>query len=81
MGYNFEKDTCDLCGITKKAAKTRPVSTGINHPEYGTTTSFSLGYDSSVLCAACHKERELSNLLTLFECKSGLVINTTKQKG
>jgi len=57
--YNFDKNTCDNCGITKEEAKNRPVATGINHPDYAYTTSFYLGHNGEVNCAACHRENEL----------------------
>lgn len=66
-GYNFDKDTCDRCGITKEEAKKHPVATGIDHPEYKTTTSFYLSYDGGVLCARCHRESELESLFKLMD--------------
>lgn len=65
--YNFEKDTCDDCGITKEEAKKYPVNTGINHPDYRTTTSFSLSNNGGVWCARCHRERELRLLMAAMD--------------
>ena len=73
MAYNFEKNTCDRCGITKEEAKKRPVRTGINHPTYAWTTSFSLDDKGGVWCAACAREMELKSLFDLMDKKFGKV--------
>jgi hypothetical protein len=70
MAYNHDKDTCDDCGITKTEAKKRPpVATGIDHPQYAFTRSFSLGHDGSVRCANCHREHELKSLFDLMDAR------------
>lgn len=65
--YNFDKETCDRCGITKQEAKKHPVDTGINHPQYRFTTSFYLGNRGQVNCAACHREMELETLFAAMD--------------
>jgi hypothetical protein len=67
MPYNKEKDTCDRCGITKEAAKNHPVKTGINHPDYATTTSFYLSWDGGVTCARCHRELEIRKIFKAMD--------------
>lgn len=67
FGYNFDKNTCDKCGITKEEAKKFPVATGINHPEYRTTTSFSLSQDGGVLCARCNREAEIKSCMDAMD--------------
>lgn len=72
--YNKKKDTCDICGITKEKAKKHPIKTGIDHPDYAYTTSFSLSYDGGVYCAKCNRERELEKLfksMDAYEAKHG----------
>jgi hypothetical protein len=69
MAYNFNKKTCDRCGITEEEAKKYPVETGINHPFYNKTTSFFLGIDGSVTCARCHGEKELEDLFRVLDKK------------
>lgn len=66
-GYNYEKDICDRCGIDKEEAKKHPVSTGIDHPEYRYSTSFSLSTDGTVKCAKCHREEELEKLFNTMD--------------
>ena len=66
MAYNFDKDTCDVCGITQEEAKKYPVDTGINHPEYCKSTSFRLSYDGGVWCARCHKEKSIKEVCDLM---------------
>lgn len=68
-GYNLDKDVCDRCGITQKEAEKHPVATGINHPQYKYSTSFYLGTDGSVLCARCHKEKELEDLFKTMNAR------------
>ena len=68
IGYNFKKETCDVCGISKEKRKNMPpMQTGINHPEYCLTTSFKLGFDGSVLCPECSKEKQLKELFDLMD--------------
>ncbi len=69
MAYNFDKNTCDKCGIDKDEAKKHPVDTGINHPEYRYSTSFYLSINGGVLCAKCHREEELKSLFNLMDAK------------
>jgi len=67
MSYNFDKDICDRCGISKKEAEKYPIDTGINHPFYRYSTSFYLDTNGGVLCAKCHKETELESLFKLMD--------------
>lgn len=68
MAYNFDKDTCDKCGVSKaQLKKLPPFDTGINHPEYRWSRSMSLGFDGSVLCPRCAKEQELKGLFDLMD--------------
>lgn len=67
MAYNFDKNICDRCGITEEEAKKYPVDTGINHYNYRYSTSFYLGINNEVLCAKCHKEKELEDLFALMD--------------
>lgn len=70
MAYNFNKETCDKCGITKaQREKLPPMPTGIGHPEYCETKSFRLDYDGSVLCPECHKEKQLESLFRLMDAR------------
>ena len=71
MGYNFDKNTCDVCGVTQKEAKKYPVDTGINHPVYCKSTSFRLSYSGEVWCARCHREKEIEGVCNLMEAKGG----------
>lgn len=64
---DFLQDVCDRCGITKEEAKKHPVDTGINHYAYRYSTSFSLGDQGQVHCAACHKEMALENLFCIMD--------------
>jgi hypothetical protein len=65
--YDFDKDTCDRCGISKVEAKKHPVETGVNHPEYRFSTSFSLGSRGQVHCAKCNREMELESLFATMD--------------
>ena len=69
MTYNTDDNApCDECGITSKEADKRRV--GADYTRAGITkfeTSFRLGYDGSVLCAKCYKEKSLEKLFTLMD--------------
>lgn len=67
MAYDFDKNTCDRCGITKEEAKKHPVDTGIDHPFYRYTTSFSLGHNGEAWCARCARERALEQLFAAMD--------------
>jgi hypothetical protein len=68
LQYNFTKNTCDRCGVTKEEAQTRPpVDTGIDHPDYRYTKSFSLSLGGGVHCAACAREAELERLFAAMD--------------
>lgn len=70
MAYNWEKQTCDDCGISKEEAKKRPPTpTGIKHPVYSHSTSFRLGLNGDVRCAACHRENELKQLFAQIDAR------------
>lgn len=71
MAYNFDKDTCDLCGITKEKAKEIPVLTGIDHPKYKYSTSFYYSFTGEVLCAQCHRGKEIGQVIDKIGNKSG----------
>lgn len=83
MAYNFKKKTCDKCGITQAAAnKKPPLDTGIDHPLYRYTTSHRLGADGSVLCAWCHREKELEDLFAAMDrAEERAKHSPTNQKG
>ena len=66
-GYNFEKDVCDRCGITKEEAKKYPVDTGIDQYPFRYSTRFYLSTDGTVKCAKCHKEEGLESLFKLMD--------------
>lgn len=66
-GYNFDKDTCDRCGMTKEEAKNHPVDMGIECYPFRYSTRFYLSIDGGVLCAGCHKETELEKLFKLMD--------------
>ena len=67
MAYNFTKNTCDRCGITKKEAEKYPVDTGINNFLYRYSTSFKLGFNGEVHCARCAKEIGLEQLFKAMD--------------
>ena len=67
MAYNFDKDVCNRCGISKKEAKKFPVNTGIDHPFYRYSTSFYLSMNGDVLCAKCNKEMELKKVFEAID--------------
>jgi hypothetical protein len=69
LQYNFEKNTCDRCGITKEEAKKHPVETGIDHPQYRLSTSFNLSLGGGVHCEKCHRESELEKLFTAMDAR------------
>lgn len=76
--YNFTKKTCDICNISEEERnKKPPMQTGINHPVYCETKSFSLGYDGSVLCPERAKEKNLESLFVMMDEKD----KKRKQKG
>lgn len=58
--YDFAKNNCDRCGISKEEAKKFPVDTGINHPGYRYSISFYLDNKGGALCARCHREQEIA---------------------
>jgi hypothetical protein len=76
MVYNFEKDTCDRCGVSQENAPI--VDTGINHPEYRYSNSFQLGLDGSVLCMSCHREFALERLFVVMDARDKERNNPTK---
>jgi hypothetical protein len=70
MAYNYTKETCDRCGITKAQRNLKaPMSTGINHPEYCYTKSFSLGGNGEVLCPECAREKKLEQLFRVMDAR------------
>jgi hypothetical protein len=60
MCYNFDKNTCDRCRITKEACLKKH-----NYDRHA--ASFSLGHNGEVTCPECHKELELENLFALMD--------------
>ena len=52
MAYNFDKNTCDKCRITKDKVKKKMLK-----------GSLRLGQDGSVLCSYCHKEKLLKDIM------------------
>lgn len=67
-GYDFTKNACDTCSITREERDKKPAMlTGIDHPEYYQTRSFSLGADGSCLCPECAKEASLKSLFALTD--------------
>lgn len=66
--YNYNKDTCDICNVTKKEY----------HEKHGTPSyfdkenmwkSFQLDTKGGVLCGHCHKEKQLESLFNLMDRK------------
>lgn len=70
MGYNFDKNTCDRCGVFKEEA--RGIYEELSNGERRFTKSFSLGNNEEVHCAPCHKEKELESLFSLMDRKFGV---------
>lgn len=80
MSYNFEKQTCDICGITKKERdKLPPLHVNINHPEYQWTKSFKLGYNGEVWCPECHKEKKLELLFKIMDEREKRIKSCSKK--
>lgn len=69
MSYNFDKNTCDRCGVSKEQAK--GIYEELSNGERRYTKSFSLGNNGEVHCAPCHKEKELESLFNLMDRKFG----------
>ena len=70
MAYNFNKDTCDKCGITKEAFKQKKSYYFYSlNPAEKSQASFQLGYDGSVLCYDCHKEKQLESLFKQMDAR------------
>jgi hypothetical protein len=62
MAYNFDKNTCDKCGITEEDISNK-VNNAMTYSERMHQGSFNLGQDESVLCPGCQKEKILSEIL------------------
>ena len=68
MPTNFDKNTCDRCGITKEKHD-------IKYPwsPYAWArhkyASFRLGQDGSVLCGLCASEKQLEELFALMDAR------------
>ena len=67
--YNFEKNTCDICGITKEENLKKYIPDG-----YITATrdirmeaSFHLGHSGEVWCPSCFREKELQEIFDLMD--------------
>ena len=80
MTYNFDKDICDRCGITKEEAKKYSVNTGINYSLYCYITSFYLDCNGRVLCARCYKEMELKSLFKVIDYEDEKEIYSRNRK-
>lgn len=66
MAYNFNKHTCDNCGIKEEEYdKKHPFTYGPGRDELA---SFRLNYNTGgVLCGECHKEKSLQRLFKLMD--------------
>jgi len=62
MTYNFDKDTCDICNITKDDLLKR-INCAMTYVERMQLGSFNLGLDGSVMCPDCHKENLLKSII------------------
>ena len=73
MAYNFDENhKCDICGITPQEAEEKQIGAMITRGQYGYSkfeTSFQLGFDGSVHCMRCHKEKSLKELFDLMDKK------------
>lgn len=58
MSYNYDKNTCDLCGSKKENDK----------------KGFILSWNGGVLCSVCEKEQALTELFNLIDEKEKLEI-------
>jgi hypothetical protein len=67
MCYNFDKNTCDRCGITKKENKKLYQDPFINTYENNMNASFYLGFNGEAWCPKCHKELELEKLFAAMD--------------
>jgi hypothetical protein len=65
--YNREKDTCDICGITKKDNEKRFISSKYGTYQERMESSFLLGHNGEVWCPYCFKEKELNELFDLMD--------------
>jgi len=80
MAYNFDKSTCDRCGITKEEHNKRyPWSP--HHWNRHKHASFSLGYDGSVLCGLCASEKQLEELFAIMDAREEKCEQLTQKKG
>lgn len=62
MSYNFDKNTCDECRISKEEIHKR-VDCAMTYAEKMHKCSFVLGQDGSVLCPDCFKEKALKEII------------------
>lgn len=62
MAYNFDKKTCDVCGITKKELKEKVNGLLLSYADYCRQAGFCLSLSGSVLCPVCSKEKNLKKL-------------------
>jgi hypothetical protein len=62
MAYNFDKNTCDICNITKEDLLAR-INCVMSYAEKMQAGSFNLGQNGSVLCPDCHKENLLKKII------------------
>lgn len=71
--YNREKNTCDICGITKEENEKKLI-TGVKLTyQERMNSSFLLGHNGEVWCPICFKEKELQELFDLMDKREGLV--------
>lgn len=68
MGYDFDKQHCDICSISKEMLKKNPIYTGNAYP-YEYSSGFQLGFDGSALCWTCHKEKSLKELFAMLDAR------------
>lgn len=83
MGYNFDKNTCDRCGITKEENEKnyKDRNPFLSNYENRMTTSFHLGFNEEVWCPGCHGELELEKLFALMDKREAEGVDLKKIMG
>jgi len=69
MGHNFDKNTCDVCGITKEENEKnyKEETPHLTNYQNKMKASFRLGFNEEVWCPKCYKEIELEKLFVLMD--------------
>lgn len=68
MAYNFNKNTCDVCGKKKEV---------VEFDYQRKQASFRLGYNGEVWCGECHQEKELKSLFDMMDKKDKKRLDNT----